>query len=117
MYNTKAFLEGLIVNEVLTKTASFEKLAAPPVIYPYIVPQALRAANDLWERWRASQKPSVPPATGREGNSQQPDLGVRPKPSIKIKIRNNGDRGAKHLSEEEIIEEMKRWLDERVSKK
>jgi hypothetical protein len=34
MYNTKAFLEGLIVNEVLTKTASFEKLAQQPVT-PY----------------------------------------------------------------------------------
>jgi hypothetical protein len=34
MYNAKAFLEGLIVNEVLTKTASFEKLAQPPGMFP-----------------------------------------------------------------------------------
>jgi hypothetical protein len=51
MYNAKAFLEGLIVNEVLTKTASFEKLAQQPGIFSpnwndYVqIVQAQRAAQ------------------------------------------------------------------------
>jgi len=89
MHNAKAFLEGLIVNEVLTKTASFEKLAFPPV---YAIPQAwqtanaLRAAMDLWQRWRASQKP---PAVDMEG---------------------------KPPSKDKALEIMKEWLNERLYK-
>jgi hypothetical protein len=46
MYNAKAFLEGLIVNEVLTKTASFEKLAQQPyMFYP--------TWNDVIQNFRA----------------------------------------------------------------
>jgi hypothetical protein len=89
MHNVKAFLEGLIVNEVLTKTASFEKLAFPPV---YAIPQALqtanalRAAKDLWQRRRASQKP----------------LAI--------------DMEGKPPSKDGAIKIMKEWLQERLAK-
>jgi len=65
MYNTKAFLEGLIVNEVLTKTASFEKLAQQPSIFSpnwndYVqtvqAQRAGQAAADAAHREAFSQK-------------------------------------------------------------
>jgi hypothetical protein len=71
MYNAKAFLEGLIVNEVLTKTASFEKLAQQPGVYPLgfnpnqnpnaippTLADAVRAAQNYynWQAWQRRQR-------------------------------------------------------------
>jgi hypothetical protein len=54
MYNAKAFLEGLIVNEVLTKTASFEKLAQPPGMYPPTVAGLVQAWHNQLAEQRAA---------------------------------------------------------------
>lgn len=54
MHNAKAFLEGLIVNEVLTKTASFEKLAQQP----FYIPPSVAALNAIKQQqaWEAQQR-------------------------------------------------------------
>jgi hypothetical protein len=85
VHNSKAFLEGLIVNEVLTKTASFEKLAFPPI---YAVPPALQAAYYAWRRWIDSPK-SLPVDGG--ANSRRSGLDVHPQPPAGV--GNNVGRG------------------------
>jgi hypothetical protein len=65
MYNAKAFLEGLIVNEVLTKTASFEKLAQQPGMFS---PNWVEAIGAL-QTQRAAQRAAD--AAHREAFSQQ----------------------------------------------
>jgi hypothetical protein len=117
MHNIKAFLEGLIVNEVLTKTASFEKLAFPPVYY---IPQglqtarALEAAKALWRRWRASQEPPV--ENTRKG-IPRPVLYVQPQ--LPTGMGNDVDRGAvkeEPTSKEDARKIMEEWLKERLFK-
>ena len=117
MHNVKAFLEGLIVNEVLTKTASFEKLAYPPV---YWIPQglqtgrAIEAAKALWQRWRDSQKP---PAGNTRKDPQRPVLNVQPR--LPTGMGNGVDQGitkGKPPSKDEARKIMEEWLKERLFK-
>jgi hypothetical protein len=117
MHNVKAFLEGLIVNEVLTKTASFEKLAYPPV---YWIPQglqtgrAIEAAKALWQRWRDSQQP---PARNTRKDPQRPVLNVQPR--LPTGMGNDIDHGimkGKPPSKDEAVESAKKILGDWLGK-
>jgi hypothetical protein len=125
VHNSKAFLEGLIVNEVLTKTASFEKLAFPPFAVPlasramppdlhavppivHAMPPALQIAYYAWQKWRESQKRSP---VNEGANLRQPGLDAHPQPPTGV--GNNVGRGVpkgKPPSKEEAIELMKSLL-------
>jgi hypothetical protein len=128
MHNIKAFLEGLIVNEVLTKTASFEKLAFSP-LYIYAVNKALRdvlpgiddvppfvptnppalpVAYYALRRWMESQKRSP---VNEEANSRRSGLDAHSQPPTGV--GNNVGRGVPkgtHPTKEEAVEIAKRLL-------